>query len=102
MKRYKVIFDQATYDDLIEIYNYLAPRRGNDFARQYIDNIYNHCLEFDIFPERGTLRNEIRQGLRVVGYKRKIAIAFRVKDGTVSIMRILYNGQNLNFDDMID
>lgn len=46
-------------------------------------------------PERGTLRDDLRPSLRVIGFERRAAIAFRVSAETVAILRILYGGRNL-------
>jgi toxin ParE1/3/4 len=45
------------------------------------------------FPERGTIRNELVPGLRIVGFERRAAIAFIVEADAVRIMRVLYGGR---------
>ncbi len=45
--------------------------------------------------ERGTRRDDIRPGMRVVGFKRRVTIAFHVEADTVVIERILYGGRNV-------
>jgi toxin ParE1/3/4 len=40
-------------------------------------------------------RDDIRPGLRVVGFERRGAIAFQVDDRRVTIPRILYRGRDL-------
>jgi toxin ParE1/3/4 len=44
---------------------------------------------------RGTRRDDIRPGLRVVGFERRVTIAFHVDDTTVTIDRILYGGREI-------
>jgi toxin ParE1/3/4 len=51
-------------------------------------------LGFDVGSERGTLRNDIREGLRVVGFERRLAIAFTVETEKVIILRVFVAGQN--------
>jgi toxin ParE1/3/4 len=46
--------------------------------------------------ERGTRRDDIRVGLRVVGFERRVTIAFHVDPKRVTIDRILYGGRELN------
>lgn len=48
-----------------------------------------------IYPERGTLRDELRSGLRVIGYRRRVSIAFRVIDDSVHILGIFYGGRQM-------
>jgi toxin ParE1/3/4 len=49
---------------------------------------------FDIASERGTLHGEIRPGLRIVGFERRIAAAFLVDDTREVILRLFYGGQD--------
>ena len=67
-------------------------------ARGYVNRIIDYVNGFDLFPKRGSVRNEIRQGLRIVGFERRVSIAFLVEDDTqeVVILRILYGGQQLD------
>lgn len=39
-------------------------------------------------------RDDIRPGLRTVGYKKRVVIAFAVLDGTVAIIGIFYGGRD--------
>jgi toxin ParE1/3/4 len=48
------------------------------------------------FPERGTRRDDLRVGLRIVGFRRQASIAFTVLEDRVEIARILYGGRNLD------
>jgi len=48
------------------------------------------------FPQRGTARNDLRPGLRTVGFERRATIAFTVKGEDVIILRILYAGRSLD------
>lgn len=56
------------------------------------------------FPERGNRRDEISKGLRTFGLDRRVTIAFRIDGTTVSIVRILYGGRDLEsaFDGQAD
>ncbi len=48
-----------------------------------------------MFPERGRRRDDIRQGLRVIGFERRVTIAFHVTDDFVIIDLILYGGRDV-------
>jgi toxin ParE1/3/4 len=41
------------------------------------------------------MRNDVRPGLRTVGFERQISIAFHVDSERVTIDRILYGGRDL-------
>jgi toxin ParE1/3/4 len=44
--------------------------------------------------ERGRVRDDIRPGLRVVGFLRRVTIAFAVGEAEVIILRVFYRGQD--------
>lgn len=46
------------------------------------------------FPHRGTLRDDLAPGMRVIGFERRASIIFRVDGHTVRIFRILYAGRD--------
>lgn len=48
---------------------------------------------FDIASERGTLHDDIRLGLRVIGFERRVTAAFIVSDERVLILRLFCGGQ---------
>jgi len=96
---YTVIFSFEARMDLADLFDYLTEKTGEDFAQAYIRKIIDYCRRFDMFPKRGTLRDDIEPGLRLVGYRRKATIAFRVDERTVTIARVLYGGKSLGGPD---
>jgi len=48
-----------------------------------------------MFPQRGRSRSDVREGLRVIGFERSANIAFVIDERTVTILRILYGGQDI-------
>ena len=100
--KYSVILSLEARLDLADLFDYLSGKTGDDFARAYIRRIMDHCNGFSTFPKRGTLRNDIEPGLRLVGYRRKATIAFRVDENTVTIARILYGGKSLTGADDVE
>jgi toxin ParE1/3/4 len=55
----------------------------------------DYCLALADFPERGTRRDDLRTGLRTIGYRRRILLAFTVTEDEVVILRVLYGGRDL-------
>jgi toxin ParE1/3/4 len=51
-------------------------------------------MRLDLVSERGFLREDIRPGLRVLGFERRLTVAFSVEAETVTIYRLFYGGQN--------
>ncbi len=92
---YAVFFSPEAKADLLELYDYIAERSGEDRALGYVERIERWVHELESFPERGTRRDDIRPGLRVVGFERRVTVAFKLMEESVIILRILYAGRDL-------
>jgi hypothetical protein len=57
-------------------------------AQNYTDRIIAR-LGLVTFPERGTRRDDLRPGLRITTWRRRVTIAFHITPTTVIIDRIL-------------
>jgi len=94
VKRFKVSFRPQAEQDLFGLYRYIAEKSGLAIAGGYVERIEAACLALASFPERGTKRDDIRPGLRTIGFERRATIAFQVKKAEVVIIRIFYGGQD--------
>jgi toxin ParE1/3/4 len=92
---HKVEFSPEALADLLDLYDYIAARSGAERAMSYLDRIEDCCRSLTTFPERSTGRDDPRPGLRVLGFERRVVIAFRLTADTVTILRILYGGRDL-------
>jgi toxin ParE1/3/4 len=92
---HQVIFDEAAEDDLRMIGEWIAERASVETAIGYVERLRSYCRGFDIFPARGTLRDDLEPGLRTIGFERRVLIAFKVYQTTVVILRVLYGGRDL-------
>jgi|LFEF01.1.fsa_nt_gb plasmid stabilization system protein ParE len=92
---YTVRFLPQATADLRALYDYIAPRGGEAVARDFVARLHAYCLGLDTFPERGTLRDDIRPALRILGYRRQATIAFTVHEGDVVILRVFGRGQDV-------
>lgn len=91
----KVVFRAAAERDLAKLYKDIRDSRGEPtLAINYIRRIRSYCEGFAEFPERGTRRDDIRPGLRIVGFERRVAIVFTFDADHVRIGRILYGGRD--------
>lgn len=95
MKR-TVVYSKRAEADFVSLLRYIAANSGYERALAYTTRIRAFCLSLETFPERGESWKHIASGLRVVGFERRISIAFRVTKGQVTIVRILYGGRDLN------
>lgn len=91
--RREVNFRPQAEADLFDLYRYIASEAGRAIAGGYIDRIEAACMALQTFPERGTRRDDIRPGLRTIGFERRATIVLRVMVREVIIVRIFYGGQ---------
>lgn len=96
LRPYRIIFDATARRDLANLYEYISDRATPAVAERFTTKLYQYCAGLAITPERGTLRNEIRPGLRTVGYRRRATITFHLDHTarTVVILGIYYGGRN--------
>jgi toxin ParE1/3/4 len=94
MKKYRITFRPHAEADLFGLYRHIAEEAGHEAAGNYIDRIEAACMALQIFPERGTKRDDIGQGLRTMGFERRATIVFQVKKSEVVIIRVFYGGQD--------
>ncbi len=92
---HKVLFTPEARDDLRDLYLFIAERAGGDRALAYVERIEAYCREFAEFPDRGRQRDDLFPGLRVVGFERRVTLAFLVGTDTVTFLRIFYGGRNV-------
>ena len=92
---HRIEFSPEALGDLIDLYDYIAQRDGAERAIGYIDRIEEFCRILSVSPERGIRRDDLRGGLRILGFERRAVIAFLVTADTVTILRILYGGRDL-------
>lgn len=94
--KYRVIFSPEAEEQLIALYNHIADAASPDIAKRYTDGIVSYCESLHTFPIRGTVREDVRPGLRITNYKKRTAIAFEVDElaGRVSILGLFYGGQD--------
>lgn len=96
--KYEVLFSDDAEDDVAELLSYLVPRAGEYVARRYVDRLIDYCHSFEDSPERG-IRSDLDPDLRLVGYRRRATIAFRVTGNTVLIARIFNRGRDIAFNE---
>jgi toxin ParE1/3/4 len=90
-----VVFAPEALADLRSLYDMIADASLPARAFAYVEGLRQHCLELSSFPERGTRRDAIRPGLRTLGYRRRVTVAFHVTEREVVIDRLLYGGRDL-------
>ena len=92
---YRVIFTPEAEEQLAALYGTIAVAASPDIAARYTEAIVSYCCEsLCTFPHRGTLRDDVRTGLRITNYKKRAVISFDVGAEQVSIIGVFYGGQD--------
>lgn len=96
MKRYTVVILPEAEDHLYGIYTYIADKVDEQIAAGFVDRIRVFCDKLDGFPSRGTRIDDVLHGGRVVSYRKRTQIIFRVleDEALVEISGIFYGGQD--------
>ena len=96
MKVRRVVFAPKSSRDFDWIYGVVANNAGHSVAVAYIRRIEQFCRSLALAAERGHQRDDLLSGLRVVGFEKRVTIAFIVHADTVAIMRVFYGGVNID------
>lgn len=91
---YRVIFAPEADAQLVSIYRYIAGQASPAIAERFTAAIVDYCEAFATFPHRGAKRDDLRPGLRIVGFRRRVTIAFTAEQDTVTIIGVFYGGQD--------
>jgi toxin ParE1/3/4 len=91
----RVVFAPEALSDLRALYDTIADASLPARALDYVEGVRRLCVQLADFPERGTRRDAIRPGLRTLGYRRRVTVAFHVTETTVVIDRLFYAGRDV-------
>ena len=91
---YCVVFSREAEEQLAALYSYIAMAASPGIAARYTEAVVSYCESLRDFPHRGTMRDDVRPGLRVTNYKKRAVIAFHVDAEQVSIIGVFYGGQD--------
>ncbi len=92
MMRYRVVFAPMAADQIRHIYQYVASSSSFERAWSFTQAIVGFCQSLDTFPERGGRRDDLRPGLRIIGFRRRVTLAFEVTGELVTILGVFYGG----------
>ena len=89
-----VVFTPEAEAQLVELYVYVAAKASPEIAARFTNGIVAYCESLSTFPARGNRRDDIRPGLRVTSYRKRVAIAFHVDEDRVNIIGVFYGGRD--------
>lgn len=92
---FAVTFSPTARSQLLSLHDYITAKSASHVAVRYVDAIIGYCEKFNHYPRRGTRRDDLLPGLRTVGFRRRVTIAFLVDDDRVTIVGVFYGGQDI-------
>ncbi|MBU0740275.1 MAG: type II toxin-antitoxin system RelE/ParE family toxin [Alphaproteobacteria bacterium] len=93
--KYRLRLTREARQDIDALARYIAERADETVAIAYVDRLQAFLGRLSTFSERGTVRAETRPGLRIIGFERRLSIAFVVKGDEVRMLRVLAGGRRL-------
>ena len=91
---HRVVYAPEAEAQLVALYFHIAAAASPEIAARYTDAIAKQCESLKTFPMRGAQRDDIRPGLRVFGFRRRVSIAFEITGEVVTVLGIFFGGQN--------
>lgn len=91
MRKRRVVLAPEALADLAAISDWLRDEASATVARRYLSRVKKRLAGPS---ERGTVRDDIAEGLRVIGIASSASVAFRVQDERVTVLRVVYGGQD--------
>jgi len=82
---------QAQLDDL---YDHIADAASPSTALRFTDAILDQVEALRDVPNIGTVRDDLLPGLRTMGFRRRVTIAFIVEPTAVLIVGLYYGGRD--------
>lgn len=97
---HRVVFSPEASANLVDVYRHISEAASPDIAARYTEAIISFCESLETFPHRGTMRDDIRPGLRITNFRKRTVIAFMVDQVSVSILGVFYGGQD--YESLLD
>jgi toxin ParE1/3/4 len=90
----KVVFTAFAESQIDQLHSFITINANEKRADAYVSRTIEYCEGLSLFPGRGRARDDIVPGLRVIGFERRVMIAFLVTDDAVLIEGVFSGGQD--------
>ena len=92
--KYKVNYSPHAEQGLIAIFRWIADQSSSQAAERFVMSIYDYCDDLTDFPFRGRARDDLAPGMRTLGFRRRVVIAFTVGESEVTVHGVHYGGRD--------
>lgn len=90
-----LVYSPRAQRQLADLYSWIAESSGfPERAERYVSAILDYCESLADFPLVGAARDDLRPGLRTIGFRSRMVIAFAVQETTVNVLGLYYGGQD--------
>lgn len=90
-----VVYTPQVQQQLIDLYDWIVTASGfADRAEDFVSAIVDYCDSLANFPMIGAPRDDLRPGLRIIGFRRRVTIAFAITEEAVEILGVYYGGRD--------
>lgn len=72
----------------------ISREKGIRAGERFVAEALDLCRTLDHFPHRGSPRDDLREGLRSLTFRRRAVIFYMVMRDNVSILGIAYRGRD--------
>lgn len=91
----RVVYSPRARQQFTDLYLWIAEQSGYpDRAESFVSAIFDYCDGLAEFPLIGLARDDLRPGLRTIGFRRRVVIAFAVREAVVEVHGVYYGGQD--------
>jgi toxin ParE1/3/4 len=91
---HNIVVSNEARAQLDDLYDYIAAATSSATALRFTNAILDQLESPRDFPNVGTTRDDILAGLRTIGFRRRVTIAFVVEPTEVLVVGIYYGGQD--------
>jgi len=91
---HRLVLAPEAREQLDDLYDYIAGEASPAAARQFTDAIVDRLDLLRDFPNVGAPRDDVLPGLRTLGFRRRVTIAYVVEPAQVLVLGVYYGGQD--------
>jgi toxin ParE1/3/4 len=93
---YAIVVSHAAQRQLDQLYDVIAADASPKIAEAYCSALLDRLESLRDTPYQGTRRDDVLEGLRTFGFRRRVTIAFVVEAAEVSVLGFFYAGQDIH------
>ncbi len=89
----EIVYTPEARDDMASIFWYIAAHDPGA-ADRYIQEIRHACGNLALMPHMGIERYDLRQGIRIFPFNRRVIIVYEARDAFLNILRVFHKGRD--------